>query len=148
MAAVTASERPLRVAYLWNQAIQQDDLLLTPSSVVLGQTFPLPDDMPDAVVLVPKGNGYTLQTGGLGGAVWIGGQKRLLSQLSGPVDLGPDDYGVVTAGPVTVFFQHVKGAAPPPPNTNGGRPEGIRQAPPYDRALLASSTTAPTLRAN
>ncbi len=114
MAAVTASERPLRVAYLWNQAIQQDDLLLTPASVVLGQTFPLPDDMPDAVVLVPKGNGYTLQTGGLGGAVWIGGQKRLLSQLSGPVDLGPDDYGVVTAGPVTVFFQHVKGAAPPP----------------------------------
>ncbi|MBX3251038.1 MAG: energy transducer TonB [Myxococcales bacterium] len=130
MTALTAAERPLRVAFLWNETIQQEELLSKPEAVTLGGMFPLPDGHGDLAVpvLIPQGHGYALQAGGgLGGSVWIGGQRRDVATLSGTVPLGPDDYGVVTLGPVAVFFQHVRGAKAPP-----------RQAMRLDMSLLFS----------
>jgi len=118
--AATAAERPLRVAYVWNQTIQYEELLQQPQLVGLGagELFPLPDDVSGhdrMTLLTPRGNGYTLEANpALGGDVWIGGQRKRVSTLGGPVELGPGDYGVVTLGPVAIFFQHVLGAKPPP----------------------------------
>ncbi|MEM9075213.1 MAG: AgmX/PglI C-terminal domain-containing protein [Myxococcota bacterium] len=117
--ALTAAQRPLRVALLWNETIQEDELLFEPGMVQLGPggMFPLPDEVAvdPVTVLVPQGNGYALQANGkLGGDVWIGGQRQRVSQLQGNIALGPSDYGVVTVGPVALFFQHVRGAAPAP----------------------------------
>jgi hypothetical protein len=117
-AAATASSRPLRVAYLWNQAIQEDELLTTPRPVTIGGTFPMPEGYGEVPVpvLTPSGHGYRLNAGGglLGGSVWIGGTRHEVGRLPAPVELGPGDYGVVTLGPVAVFFQHVRGAAAAP----------------------------------
>ena len=115
--AVTATQRPLRVAFLWNETIQEDELLVEPRPVTFGETFPLPEGAGDQpmTVLTPDGNGYALRVApGLGGDVWIGGQRKRVAELDGVVRLGPDDYGVVTLGTVALFFQHVRGAAPPP----------------------------------
>ncbi len=132
---LTSNDRHLRVAYLWNNAIQQEEQLPSPVPVGLGEgeLFPLPDGVTsgDAIpVLRPAGNGYELLvTNELGGSVWLGGRRQELLQLprGGSVPLGPEDYGVVTVGPVALFFQHVKPAQPPP-----------RQASKMDPALVAS----------
>ncbi|MCB9621622.1 MAG: energy transducer TonB [Sandaracinus sp.] len=119
-AAATAASRPLRVAYLWNQTIQEDELLTTPMPVTIGGTFPMPEgfgEVPVPVLTPVAGShGYRLNAGGglLGGSVWIGGKRHDIGQLPAPVELGPSDYGVVTLGPVAVFFQHVRGAAAAP----------------------------------
>lgn len=116
---------PLRVAYLWNDAIVDDALLESPRPVVLGAgpgaTFPLPDgvvDAPSLRLLAPREGGYRLNLGeAVGGAVWIGGVRHEVSALAaggGAVDVGPDDHGVLTVGPVAVFFQHVRPARPLP----------------------------------
>ncbi len=115
----TVAQRPLRVALIWNEAIQEDELLVDPAPVTLGPTgiFPLPDTVSDTdiSVLLPQGNGYVLQTGGpIKGDVWINGKRRKIDQLQGPIPIGPSDYGVVTLGPVALFFQHVRGAAAAP----------------------------------
>jgi len=117
--AVTAP--PLRVAYLWNGAVQGEELLERPRPVVLGDgkdaLFPLPDGVAadeDLRVLEPDEAGYRLRlSSALGGDVWLSGVRqavRALASGSSAIDLGPDDYGVVTVGPVALFFQHVRPA--------------------------------------
>jgi TonB family protein len=49
----------------------------------------------------------------MGGDVWVAGQRRSVREIAaqgGEIPLGPDDYGVITLGPVAFFFQHVKAA--------------------------------------
>ena len=110
-AAATAASRPLRVAYLWNQTIQEDELLTTPMPVTIGGTFPMPEgfgEVPVPVLTPVAGShGYRLNAGGglLGGSVWIGGKRHDIGQLPAPVELGPSDYGVVTLGPVAADLQ-------------------------------------------
>ncbi|MBW2464085.1 MAG: AgmX/PglI C-terminal domain-containing protein [Deltaproteobacteria bacterium] len=118
--AVTASQRHLRVAYVWNGALQAEEELSSPRKVTLGDgpeaLYPLPDGVSaesNLVVVEPGKSGYCLRLGpGMGGDLWLGGQRRnvrdVASQTSS-VELGPDDYGVVTLGTVAFFFQHVKG---------------------------------------
>ena len=70
-------------------------------------------------VLEPSGHGFRLRTEGLtehvGGTIWMGGERRDARELAagGPIDLGPDDYGVLTLGPAAIFFQHVRAARRP-----------------------------------
>ena len=133
--AVTSSHRKLRVAFIWNEAIQEDVVLDQPEPVVLGGpkgTFPLPSDVPglgaSVPVLVPHGQGYALApNAAFAGDVWLAGQRTPVSSFDGPVPLGPDDYGVVTVGGVAVFFQHVVAALAPP-----------RRSTRMDLALVAS----------
>ena len=131
------SERPLRVAYIWNGALQHEELLSAPRLVDLGNgkdhLFPLPagsGSSQGVVVLEPSPRGYTLRLGPeAGGSVWLGGQRnevRDLARSQATVAIGPQDYGVVTIGPVAVFFQHLRPS------------KRLPWAPEFDGALIAS----------
>lgn len=115
--AATATEFPLRVAMLWNGALQGEELLAEPRAVVLGgpgATFPLPDGVTQAeeiTLLAPEGQGYALQPNpAFGGFVSISGQRQDTRTLRAAQRLGPNDFGVITLGEVALFFQHVKSA--------------------------------------
>lgn len=118
--AVAANQRRLRVALVFGNTIQADDTLSKPREVTLGygdhDVLPLPPGVTseDRLTLMkPTGNGgYALGlTPTMGGAVWLGGQRREVDGLrGGDVPLGPDDYGVITMGNAAVFFQMVKAA--------------------------------------
>ena len=121
--AVSASDRKLRVALVWNGSLQMETTIDKPRPIIAGNTaaalLPLPSDLApsDVTLLTPAGNGYRLNLASeLGGVVWRGGARQDVSSLraSGPsLDLGPDDYGVVTLGQVAFFFQHVRAAKKP-----------------------------------
>ncbi len=117
------SSRHLRVAFVWNGTLQAEEELDTPRPVILGQgadaLFAIPDDVSPEdrlVVLDPGKAGYRLKlTPRMGGDVWMGGQRRSVRDLAAQtseVELGPNDYGVVTLGTVAFFFQHVKAMKP------------------------------------
>jgi hypothetical protein len=193
MAAITSAERKLRVALVWNGAVQQEETLDRPKPVVLdarstepeqsiglpfrlsrfvlraaialvlpivvvvtglenpwavwGLTIagvvgvlvaialavrsgdpkevllPMPGDVGASgdrhVLFQPHGHGYRLLASELaenvGGSIWIGGERQDARELAarGPIDLGPDDYGLLTLGPTALFFQHVRAARRP-----------------------------------
>ncbi|MBC7172052.1 MAG: hypothetical protein H5U40_06495, partial [Polyangiaceae bacterium] len=126
----------LRVALVWNGTIQQEEQLRCPAAVGLGegQLFPLPEGVTAAAsipLLEPAGGGYELGVSPLlEGSIWVGGNPRDIAELArGGVNmqLGPEDYGVITIGPVAVFFQSVRPAKAPP-----------RKATNIDPALVAS----------
>jgi hypothetical protein len=112
----TAAGTPLRVAMIWNGAIYDERMLAEPSKVVLGEDksalFPLPEGCtPDASVtlLEPDAAGYRVQpVAGMGGSMWLSGQERPARSLQSPVMLQGGDYGLVTFGSATVFFQQVR----------------------------------------
>ncbi|MFI5309094.1 MAG: AgmX/PglI C-terminal domain-containing protein [Polyangiales bacterium] len=122
-AALQSAARPLRVALLWNGAVHDERLLLEPAKVVLGEgrgaTFPLPEGATteDSVTLLePVGSGYRLQPAkGMAGAVWLAGQRTDVRGLREPVQLGGGDYGVVSFGSTSLFFQHVRAVEGEPP---------------------------------
>lgn len=121
--AVSTADRRLRIALVWNGAVQMETTIDKPQPIIAGNTpnalLPLPSDAPmnDIMLLTPRGNGYGLNlTGDIGGAVWRSGVRQDVSALreSGPqLELGPDDYGVITIGGVAFFFQHVRAARKP-----------------------------------
>jgi hypothetical protein len=121
--AVSAAERKLRVALVWNGAVQMEGTLDKPQPVVAGSgpsaMLPLPSDVAanDVTLLSPQGNGYRVNfSPEMGGAIWRSGTREDVAMLqqSGPsLELGPDDYGVVTIGNVAFFFQHVRAAKKP-----------------------------------
>ncbi|MCA9582137.1 MAG: AgmX/PglI C-terminal domain-containing protein [Myxococcales bacterium] len=122
-ASAAAPERPaLRVAFLWNGTLQADELLIEPKPVVVGSDseclFPAPAGISEAdalPVLEPSDAGYDLLlTAGLRGDVWLREQRRSVEELfrtERRIPLGPTDYGVVSIGSVSLFFQQV----PSPP---------------------------------
>jgi len=107
---------PLRVALVWNGALQAEDLLVSARPVKLGPSpealFPLPVDVggeSDVTVLLPDGASFSVQPlPGMGGFVYVDGQQRPADTLRGPQRIGPNDYGVLTLGSVALFFQHVR----------------------------------------
>lgn len=121
--AVSAAERKLRVALVWNGALQMETTIDKPQAIVAGNAptamLPLPTDAPveQITLLTPQGNGYRVHLGSeVGGAIWRGGVREEVSQLrhgSATLDLGPDDYGVLTLGTIAFFFQHVRAARKP-----------------------------------
>lgn len=124
MAQVSSHERRLRVAFIFGGTIQAEETLQKPADVTLGytdhDTFPLPEGVTSSerlTLMRPTGNGgYAVELQpSMGGAIWVGGQRQEAQALlaSGqPVQLGPDDYGVLTAGNTAFFFQMVKKAPP------------------------------------
>lgn len=120
-AGVEAGERKLRVVLLWNESILADETIDTPRPIVFGDgpdaLYALPDSLGISALMLlePQGPGYRLRIfQGLDGAVWIGGQRRDIARIeSDHIDLGPDDYGVVTLGTIAIFFQHVVAAKKP-----------------------------------
>jgi hypothetical protein len=126
MTTVTSRDRALRVALLWNGTIQAEETLLSRRPVVLGRGAGALCELPENVssedriqLLVPSGSGYTLKLKPfMSGDVWVAGARRNVRDLamSNPdLALGPDDFGVVTIGPVAVFFQYVRPARQPSP---------------------------------
>ncbi|MFO0681955.1 MAG: AgmX/PglI C-terminal domain-containing protein [Sandaracinus sp.] len=121
--AVSAAERKLRVALVWNGAVQMETTIDKPQPIVAGRgptaMLPLPSDLATEALtlLTPAGNGYRANLAPeLGGAIWRAGSREdvaALRQGSSTLDLGPDDYGVLTIGSVAVFFQHVRAAKKP-----------------------------------
>jgi outer membrane biosynthesis protein TonB len=108
-------ERPLRVALLWNGALQDEQLLRLPAPVVLGSgkhaLFPLPEGVTttdDVTLLEPSAGGYVLQPApGMAGYIWRGGKPHSARGLTQPLPLAGGDYGLVTFGATSVFFQQV-----------------------------------------
>jgi hypothetical protein len=115
-AALPSSERPLRAALLWNGAVWDERLLCEPVPVVLGSgkraMFPLPagvTEAEDVTLLEPDGAGYRLApVPGMGGQVWLSGRASHARELRAPAQLGGGDYGLVTFGATSVFFQYVR----------------------------------------
>ncbi|UJR78386.1 AgmX/PglI C-terminal domain-containing protein [Sandaracinus amylolyticus] len=87
--------------------------------VVLAMPGALGESDRDRVtVLEPSGHGYRLRAtelGDVGGSIWIGGERHDARSIAarGTIDLGPDDYGVLTIGTAALFFQHVRAARRP-----------------------------------
>ena len=114
--AAPSTAQPLRVALIWNGALYDELLLTEPRPVVLGSgkhaMFPLPDGATEeetVTLLEPRGGGYSLQPAhGMGGSVWLSGQERDARELREPVALGGGDYGLVTFGGTSLFFQQVR----------------------------------------
>jgi hypothetical protein len=121
----------LRVAMVWNGTVQAEELLLDAAPVRVGSAkgclFPLPDEIvvppsrspvqaPAALLLLePSGSGsaggYRLHVSPeMAGEVWIGGERRSVQSLAAlsPVELSPTDFGVVSVGSVSFFFQQVR----------------------------------------
>lgn len=125
MAAPQQSQaRRLRVAMVWNQSIQAEHVLEEPRSVVLGYgddaMFPLPESHSaagDTALLVPSADSYVVQVPqGATGALWLSGQRKDVARMAsaqGGVVLGPEDYGVISLGAVSIFFQHVRSVPQP-----------------------------------
>ncbi|MDB4972053.1 MAG: putative abductin-like protein, partial [Myxococcaceae bacterium] len=109
----------LRVAMVWSQTLQAEQVLDEPREVVLGYgdaaLFPLPEAHAargDITLLTPIVDGYTLHLpqGSLG-AVWLDGKRhevRDLLQRSPSLTLGRRDYGVISLGAASYFFQQVE----------------------------------------
>lgn len=121
MAKVSQNERRLRVALVFGGTIQAEETLDKPRDVTLGftdiDTLPLPDGVTGAdslTLLQWNGTSYRVRIEpSMSGSIWIGGQRReaaALRAMGQPVELGPDDYGVLTMGNAAIFFQMVKRA--------------------------------------
>ena len=113
----------LRVAMVWSQSLQAEQVLDEPRSVVLGYgeeaLFPLPEAHAargDLTLLTPIQDGYTLHIPpGALGAVWLDGERqdvRDLLERSPSLTLGRRDYGVISLGAASYFFQQVESAEP------------------------------------
>jgi outer membrane biosynthesis protein TonB len=111
----------LRVAMVWSQTLQAEQVLDEPRPVVLGYgdeaMFPLPEAHAargDVTLLTPIEGGYSLHLpAGALGAVWLDGHKRDVRELlerSPSLTLGRRDYGVISLGAASYFFQQVETA--------------------------------------
>jgi hypothetical protein len=115
--------QPLRVALIWNGALQAEHLLRTARPVVLGEgkdaLFLLPDGAladEKVTLLEPTAQGFSVQPArGMGGYVWQAGRARNVRDLREPMPLATGDYGLVTFGDASVFFQQVRPVQGPPP---------------------------------
>jgi hypothetical protein len=105
----------MRVALLWNGALQAEQILSEAREIKLGSgrdaLFALPDGVieeDELIVLSADASGYALQPHrALAGFVSLAGERHEAASLREPQRLGPQDYGVVTVGSVAVFFQYV-----------------------------------------
>lgn len=104
---------------VWNQTVMAEHILESPRAVVLGYgadaLFPLAEAQSargDVTLLTPSGDSYSLLLPpDARGALWIAGQRyevRDVLARSPSLTLGPDDYGVVSLGAASYFFQQVK----------------------------------------
>lgn len=113
----------LRVAMVWSQTLHAEQVLDEPRQVVLGYgdeaMFPLPEAEAargDITLLTPISGGYTLHLPpGARGALWIHGKRREVRDLlerTPSLTLMHGDYGVVSLGAASYFFQQVEIAPP------------------------------------
>ena len=121
--AVSSKDRQFRVALLWNRTILAEEQIAKPCPIGLGdgERFPIPEGVVQGDrlrILEPTGPGYALVLSpAIGGTVFLGGERRDVRSLGtdgAKIPLGPNDYGVLSIGPVAVFFQHVTAARPAP----------------------------------
>jgi hypothetical protein len=121
--ATASPTQPLRVALLWNGALQAEHLLKKPTEVVLGERrgalLPLPEGVSDedgVTLLAPDDDAYRLlPVPRMGGSVWVSGRRTDARGLREPLRIARGDYGLVTFGTTTVFFQYVRPARGAPP---------------------------------
>ncbi len=123
MSAAASANKTLRVAMMWGGTVHGEDTFKSPRALVVGDhgdaAFPLPDGVAEAkaiTILKPEGNAYRLVASPeIDGDVWIGGERMTVREaIESGRDIGPSDYGMITIGPVAVFFQRA-GAVPKMP---------------------------------
>jgi hypothetical protein len=120
--AAASPRQPLRVALLWNGALQAEHLLRAPTEVVLGAgrraLLPLPEGISDedVTLLAPAADGYRLQpVPRMSGSVWVAGRRTDARSLREALPIQRGDFGLVTFGSTTVFFQYVRPPRGAPP---------------------------------
>src|SRR5262249_5871802 len=133
--------RPLRVAVLWNGDLEWGQLVTVPKPIVLGPgpdaLAPLPQRVTHAdsfTVLNGDAEGYTLHPSPeMGGAISVRGDRKRLRDLQSRqrVRLGDHDFGIVTIGPLAVFFQQTTDV-----------PKTVRQHSNLDLPLIGSQGLA------
>src|SRR5690349_6800737 len=115
------SQRELRLAMVWNQTVVAEHILASPQDVVIGYgpdaLFPLPEAQAargDITLLTPSGDTYVLSLpADARGAVWLAGVRRDARELlrtNPSVTLGVDDFGVISLGAASFFFQQIRPA--------------------------------------
>lgn len=115
-----ADERDcLRVAVFWNDSMQTEATLRERRPIAFGTgshcLYELPEDVGEdrIVVFEPRGDGYAiLLHPALDGDVWIRGARTPIADLRDRTELvlDPSDYGVLSLGSLSIFFQHVRPA--------------------------------------
>lgn len=134
MSASTALERPLRVALIWNGALHAEHLLGEARDVLIGSgaraLLPLPEGATaDELVTLLEGGpgGFALKpNAAMRGYLFSGGRASPVTGLTSAVPLSSVDYGLVSFGSASVFFQQVRKVAGPPPR--GSRRDGALAA--------------------
>jgi TonB family protein len=121
--ASPALERPLRVALIWNGALHAEQLIADARDVVIGNgegsVLPLPDGCTaDELLTLLEGgpSGFALRpNAAMRGYLFVGGRASPVEGLTAAVPLSSIDYGLVSFGSASVFFQQVRRVAGPPP---------------------------------
>lgn len=116
--------RSLRLAMVWNQTVHGEAVLTEPRTVTLGYAndalFPLPEAQAargDITLLTPLSEGYSLHLPPEArGAVWIQGTRHEVQELlvrTPTITLSREDYGVISLGAASYFFQQVEPSQTP-----------------------------------
>lgn len=121
--ASSALERPLRLALIWNGALHTEHLVAEARDIVIGSSadalLPLPEGATaDERVTLLEGapGGFALRpNAAMRGYLFSGGRASPVTGLTAPVPLSSIDYGLVSFGSASVFFQQVRRVAGPPP---------------------------------
>jgi len=119
--AQRTAHRELRLAMVWNQTVLGEQIVETPQTVTLGYgekaLFPLPEAQSargDLTLLTPVGDSYSLLLPHVAAmARQPDGTARELLANSPSLTIGPDDYGVISLGAASYFFQQVRPALRP-----------------------------------
>lgn len=107
------SSKLLRVALVWNGTVINERILRKPEDVVVGPSpkamFVVPAaDVEEHVLFTPSGSEYTASLlSGMDGQVTLAGDNKAISALGTSFQIRPGDYGVLTIGEVSIFFQWV-----------------------------------------
>lgn len=116
---MTKGMAPLRVAVLWNGTVLRERVLLEPGDVTIGTgheaDFTVPEECglgrKEVLLKAGRTGRYTLNLlDGLSGKLKLDGQEGSAAlhrkDQGDEVTLGKEDWGLLHAGPMAVFFQH------------------------------------------
>jgi TonB family protein len=106
--------KALRVALVWSGTVLQEAKVRPGSPIVVGSgrgtifNLPVGEDVDRYELFSASGDAFTLNTkAGMGGRVVVGGTEKVIAG-AGSFPIGAKDWGIVTVGEASVYFQWVE----------------------------------------